>query len=119
MPFESFGKSKNFADNILAFRKNTKDFLPVTWGSPAPKSSISGDMESVTYKIKENDKKKYDIKDGEELSGMDLIKRNGKNLRKDKIQIPSTSHIASIPFQKYVSSKYSESWKRLEENIKS
>ena len=95
---------------LMAARKNSRNFSPVTWGSQQDKSSIDGKLESVIPKdlyphswqnsIVQHSKadilfKSFHAKPGEHLSGVDLLKRNGP-LKGDSF--PSTSHFATIPF---------------------
>ena len=95
---------------LMAARKNTRNFSPVTWGSDQNKSSIDGQLESVIPKdlyphswqnsavqhSKARDLfRDFRAKPGEHLSGVDLLKRNGP-LKGDNF--PSTSHFATIPF---------------------
>lgn len=42
-------KTRITAEQLLAARKATRDFQPVTWGSNAPKSSLDGQRESVIH----------------------------------------------------------------------
>jgi len=91
----------------LGARKNTRNFGPVTWGGPVPKSSLSGDLESVTYEASDKEKLDAGLRKGEELSGVDLLKR----LR--KFPFPSTSHMAALPFLIGLESKREALWREL------
>ncbi len=98
VPVESYAKARNLADSLLAARKNSRDFAAVTWGSNRPKSSLDGARESV---IPKNDSpnadvmyRRYRAKVGEQLSGVDLLKRLGKE--GDGTHFPSSSHMAAL-----------------------
>jgi CRISPR-associated protein Cmr2 len=109
---------------LLAARKNTRDFAPVTWGEEltgAPKSSIDGMLESIVPETAyprpldtrnprglEDRKKDYLHKarilreafgagPHEKLSAVDLLKRLGPMSDSDD-DFPSTSHVAALPF---------------------
>lgn len=119
MPYDSYGKSKKYAEYLLAARKNTKDFVPVTWGNPQPKSSITGDAESITHNFSQSQKNQFSIKGGEELSGIDLIKRGGGLVyRSHRGPVPSTSSVASLPFRKFVSFQYPDEWKKFSSSMR-
>lgn len=107
LPYDS-GHYKDIRENVealMAARKNTRDFSRVKWGSRQPKSSIDGQLESVIsdnkyFPAQLRDKANYlysrfGAKQGEHLSGVDLLKRKGP-LYGDSF--PSTSHFATIPF---------------------
>jgi CRISPR-associated protein Cmr2 len=103
---------------LMAARKNTRDFQPVQWGADVPrqKSSIDGQLESVIpewrYPNRRTDSAKkrlektqllynnYRAGPSEQLSGVDLLKRNGRLTPGDdaSTHFPSTSHIAALPF---------------------
>ena len=103
---------RNQLEAIVAARKNTHTFAPVTWGKNVPKSSLDGQLESVIpetdypppnaspaerQKKLEELYKQYKIAGlGERLSGIDLLKRFGKTAF--DTQFPSTSHFAALPF---------------------
>lgn len=98
------------AEALFVARKVTRDFNQML-GANVPKSSLDGSRESV---IDENDypnkddsvarkegkvKELYDnyhARQGERLSGVDLLKRLGA--REDEPDFKSTSHMAAIPF---------------------
>lgn len=82
---------------LLAARKNTRDFAPVSWGSEAYKSSLDGARESVLrLPEKEADRLRVrlGLRPGEYLAGPDLLKRWWKNGH----GFPSTTHMAVLPF---------------------
>lgn len=99
------------AEAMLIARKNTRDFNQMT-GTNVPKSSLDGSRESVIDEDEYPDNKKdspgtkedkvkklydnYNARQGERLSGVDLLKRLGA--RKDEPDFKSTSHMAAIPF---------------------
>ncbi|NTW00343.1 MAG: type III-B CRISPR-associated protein Cas10/Cmr2 [Oscillochloris sp.] len=96
---------------LLAARKTTRDFGPAIWGRELPKSSITGQLESVipedrylTYKDTDKQKENkiialwqnYGAGQAERLSAVDLLKRHGK--KPDQDRFLSTSHVAALPF---------------------
>lgn len=115
---------------LMAARKNTRDFSKVKWGSSQFKSSLDGQLESVIPDWRYPDRKKdsekeikqketylyerYNVGPAEYLSGVDLLKRRGvvqieEELTKSELpeterfsfpSVPSTSHIATLPFLK-------------------
>ncbi len=100
-----YADGRNRAEALLAARKNTRAFTPVTWGAHRPKSSITGEMESVLPNPNPNDPadaenrwQVYRAGPHEHLSGVDLLKRHGGV----KMPFPSTSHMAAKPFMRRV-----------------
>ncbi len=100
-------------ESMMAARKNTRDFDPVTWESNQPKSSIDGQLESVipegeypSRRATDTDKRErirhlyehYGAGPAERLSGVDLLKRHGTTTSDS--HFPSTSHMATLPFLK-------------------
>lgn len=105
-----YAEVREQAEAMLIARKNTRDFNQMT-GANAPKSSLDGSRESVIDeeeypKNNANDKEdkirdlyeKYRARQGERLSGVDLLKRLGA--RKDEPDFKSASHMAAIPFMR-------------------
>lgn len=110
----AYEDTRKKVEALTAARKNTRNFQPVSWGSSQPKSSIDGQLESVipgkAYVRQGNSErtqanqfyKKYYARSTEYLSGVDLLKRLGS--RPDSpsdfegISVPSTSHVATIPY---------------------
>ena len=112
-----YRRRRSELEALLAVRKATRDFKPVTWGSAAPKSSLDGMRESViperaypdrqdsdrdrTRKI-EKLYRDYGAGQAERLSGVDLLKRHvERDLTVEEqpnvARFPSTSHIAALP----------------------
>lgn len=89
-PGTSYHKAREQVEVLMAARKNTRNFQPVTWGSNQPKSSITGELEAVTGNGQ------CGAKRGEYLSGVDLLKRHGN--RGAEARFVSTSHMAALPF---------------------
>lgn len=95
-----YKKARDFAEALLNARKVTRNFAPVTWGSPAPKCSLDGSRESIipedAYKLKESElREKYGLQRGERLCGVCLLKRHGR--RGPQEYFFSTSHVAAFP----------------------
>lgn len=108
-PGESYKSVRERVYKYMAARKNVRNFEAVTWGADVYKSSLDGALESVTtyvWKEKEinrplsqEEKQRHQadlinlgLRTGEELSGVDLIKRLSNQ------PFPSTTHIASLPY---------------------
>ncbi len=92
--------ARTYADALLAARKNSRNFQPVDWkGEKLPKSSLNGRMETVIPPKLDAQTmyKKFHARPGEQLSGVDLLKRLGKAENNDKSRFPSTSHMAVMP----------------------
>lgn len=89
------------AENLLAARKNCRNFSQPTWGSSRPKSSLDGGRESVIPQSVSGDAqamyRQFKAKAGEQLSGVDLLKRLGRF--GDHEHFPSTSHMAAMPLR--------------------
>ncbi len=111
-----YAEAREKADALLAARKATRNFIQPTWSSNAPKSSLDGARESVIPKEayperndpKEKEKienlyKNYHARRGEQLSGVDLLKRLGSPGKARKFK--STSDMAAIPFVQRLRSK--------------
>jgi CRISPR-associated protein Cmr2 len=96
---------------LLAARKATRDFAPVTWGATVPKSSIDGQRESVIdeklypdrRESQQEQQKKiealyrnYRAGPAERLSGVDLLKRHGQP-GNATLAFASTSDVAVRP----------------------
>ena len=114
VPFENeqaYQKTRITAEQLLAARKATRDFQPVTWGSNAPKSSLDGQRESVIHEeiypcrtaTPEQRKEiahklylQYRVNEGERLCGIGLLKRHGESKAESKAFF-STSHVAALP----------------------
>lgn len=113
LPFDEaqYATTRAALDALLAARKTTRDFAAVTWGGPVPKSSITGQLESViseaAYPARRDDKverkrkidnlfNQYGAGQAERLSAVDLLKRHGR--RSQQTQFLSTSHVAALPF---------------------
>lgn len=97
---EPFRSVRQKAESLLAFRKNTRDFVQVK-GLNQRKSSLDGRLESVipeSFYLQQNSRKlftKFRAKQDERLSGVDLLKRLGN--RNQEREFPSTSDVAAAP----------------------
>ncbi|MBX3013287.1 MAG: type III-B CRISPR-associated protein Cas10/Cmr2 [Caldilineaceae bacterium] len=96
----SYVPARTQAEALLAARKSTRDFDPVSWGASVPKSSLDGLRESVIDKgaYQLGEKQLFDyfgIRPGEELCGVGLLKRRGNRGNQDGFY--STSHVAALP----------------------
>jgi len=112
LPFadgEDYRAKRTVLDRLLAARKTTSAFAPVTWGSDQPKSSIDGRLESVIPADRYPHHKDspaikvakitallidYGAGPAERLSGIDLLKRRSQGNQ----SFLSTSHVAALPF---------------------
>jgi CRISPR-associated protein Cmr2 len=89
-------------ETLLKARKATRNFASCSeWSSSAPKSALDGQRESV---IREEafDKltagqlrRRFNVRGGERLCGVGLLKRNGNRGTDDSFF--STSHVAALP----------------------
>lgn len=94
VPLEGdYAPARNRLAAVMAARKNTREFMPVGWGSSLPKSSLDGARETVIAGASEAWKRRVGIRPGEELSGVDLVKR----LWPERAFL-STSHVAALPY---------------------
>lgn len=116
----SYQDVREQAEVMLIARKNTRNFKQMT-GANVPKSSLDGSRESVIDESKypknnsnEVDKEnavrdlyeKFRARQGERLSGVDLLKRLGA--RNNQPEFKSTSHMAAIPFLRRLGSAKDE-----------
>ena len=107
---DSYSNARDSAEAMFAARKVTRDFSQAM-GSSVPKSSLDGaresvipkqayperkDTEDVKSKKAGNLYKHYHARRGEQLSGVDLLKRLGDPEKAPKFK--STSDMAAIPF---------------------
>lgn len=104
----AYPQARRQVEALMAARKATRDFAPVTWGSNVPKSSIDGLRESVipesAYPKGKNDPnyqskvealyKRYGAGPAERLSGVDLLKRHAQPV---ELAFASASDIAVRP----------------------
>jgi CRISPR-associated protein Cmr2 len=94
VPIEKhYAQARNRLVAVVAARKNTRDFQPVAFAKSVPKSSLDGARESVTYRASASWKRKHGLREGEELSGVDLLKRLWP-----ENSFLSTSHLAALPY---------------------
>ena len=102
----SWKQDRNRVEALMAARKNTRTFSPVTWGGALDKSSLDGQRESVVSAALDEAKKDgarghlqlrrwVGIRPGENLCGVGLMKRHGGSLARQGIF--STSHVAALP----------------------
>lgn len=96
-----YEQARAHAEALLAARKVTRNFAPVTWGGPVPKCSLDGCRESVILEhicgqmTEAQRRKNYGIRPGERLCGVGLLKRHGRRGQDDRFL--STSHVAALP----------------------
>jgi len=110
VPYQEDGykRAREEAETLLSARKATRNFKQAI-GSNNPKSSLDGSRESVIdereYPQKNESNKadkvrklynNYHARQGERLSGVDLLKRMGG--KDDEPDFKSTSHMAALPF---------------------
>lgn len=113
----AYEKARERAEEVLAARKNTSVFGPVTWGGEWPKSSIDGKLECVIPENMYNNSEDavralyehYKAGPQERLSAVDLLKRLSAErlIKPEEGEAPhivlSTSHIAATPFLRRLS----------------
>lgn len=99
----SYPEARERLGRLMAARKNTRDFGPNPWPAPVPKSSLDGALESVIYQADEQQRLKAGIRQGEQLSGVDLLKR--RYLEEKNESFASTTDMALIPFLEGLSSQ--------------
>ncbi len=135
IPYEGekdYAKARQNATRYMAARKNTRDFAPVTWGGPVQKSSLDGALESVIDlrwkyeklsdipdEVKQSHEKaklKKGIRPGEELSGVDFLKR--RYLVEEQRPFASTTLMALLPFLEGLSEDERKALKEAIENLK-
>ena len=106
-----YANARRYADALLAARKNSRNFKRVDWeGAGLQKSSLNGRMETVIPpKLSaEAMYNQFRARSGEQLSGVDLLKRLGKAKQNDKSRFPSTSHMAAMPLEAKLAAKASD-----------
>lgn len=102
LPFDeqNYQETRKQLEALMAARKSTRNFSQVSWGDFVPKSSISGQLESVipepAYLSARDLYENYGAGSAERLSGVDLLKRRGVTAYGE--HFPSTSHMATLPF---------------------
>jgi CRISPR-associated protein Cmr2 len=117
---KDYEKVRDRAEMLLAARKNTRNFAQME-GANKPKSSLDGKLESVIHKdaypeanakAKERILKakslydRYRARAGEQLSGVDLMKRLGEPTQGEGVpKFHSTSHFAALPFMRMLERK--------------
>lgn len=104
-----WGETRRRAEAALAARKSLRDFAPVTWGAPVPKSRLDGQRESVIAEAAfvgvthngraERLRQNFGIGPTERLCGVGLLKRNGRRALTAQqargARVSSTAHVAS------------------------
>ncbi|MEN3334127.1 MAG: CRISPR-associated protein Cmr2, partial [Blastocatellia bacterium] len=97
-----YRQARDEAEALLAARKNLRNFVqPEDWSDYLPKSSLDGFRESViqesAYDKLDKDalRKQLDVREGERLCGVGLLKRHGNRQGDDSFF--STSHVAALP----------------------
>lgn len=114
---DNYKRAREIAETLLAARKSTRDFAQFV-GDYVPKSSLDGSRESViprdaypsiangpqeVVKI-QNLYRHYRARRGEQLSGVDLLKRLGQR-QKTEQKFKSTSHMAALPYLQMIRRK--------------
>lgn len=104
---DGYADARRRAEALLAQRKNTRLWKPVTWGKDVPKSSIDGERESVLHESLFDDltpeqiRKRYGVGPTERLCGVGLLKRHGQHpTKKYSHRFLSTGHLAAWPVYK-------------------
>ena len=133
VPYEdNYKTARDKAEEMFAARKVTRNFNQAV-GSSSPKSSLDGSRESVIPKGEYPERKDaedlkktkinnlykhYHARRGEQLSGVDLLKRLGDPENSPKFK--STSDIAAIPFIQMLDNRLGEGQgRKFVESIKS
>lgn len=108
---------RKIVEALLAARKVSRNFRPVSWGDNVPKSSLDGLRESVIdeavfdqlelsllgaapkEELLKNLRTRYGVRGKERLCGVGLLKRHGKPKKNHKgiDRFFSTSHVAALP----------------------
>lgn len=126
---QAYSQARDKAEALLATRKNTRNFQQVQ-GDYTPKSSLDGARESVipeeAYPQGNNDPTRkskiqrlyrfYHARQGERLSGVDLLKRLGGQKMAPKFK--STSHMAALPLLERVRLSVTDNDQRMLDEIK-
>lgn len=106
---DDWGETRRRAEAALAARKSLRDFAPVTWGAPIPKSRLDGQRESVIDEAAfprpaqrgraERLRQSFGVGPAERLCGVGLLKRNGRHALSSQqargSRVISTAHVAS------------------------
>jgi CRISPR-associated protein Cmr2 len=107
---DGYSEARKEAEALLAARKNTRLWKPVSWGKPVPKSSIDGERESVLHEdlfngvgkegglLPEEVRRRYGVGPTERLCGVGLLKRHGvREGSRYAHRFLSTGHLAAWP----------------------
>jgi len=99
---DAFSEARSRAEAIFSARKNTRDFQQARGEGGLPKSSLDGFRESVLLGKRDGKdaRKNSRIEEGENLSGVDLLKRWGNRPNNEKFL--SATDIAAKPFEIYL-----------------
>ncbi|MGI5845247.1 MAG: type III-B CRISPR-associated protein Cas10/Cmr2 [Candidatus Xenobium sp.] len=87
---------------LLAARKNTRDFSPVTWGSDRPKASLDGlresvlDLSALSDRQRESWAHRLGVRPGEILCAVSLLKRRGAR-GEEGSAFASVAHVTAGP----------------------
>lgn len=99
----SWSNDRKNVEALLASRKNTRDFKPVSWGGSRPKSSLDGQRESVLELTNEALAQRLGVRGGEVLCAVSLLKRRGQRGQGRQF---STSHVAAQPILRQLSPEH-------------
>ena len=97
----NYREVRSGAERMLAARKNSRLFAPVTWGAPVEKSSLDGQREFVFdlqkfQKSRPEGLRRWGLRPGEKLCGVSALKRLGSMHSDYRTKAAlSTSHVAS------------------------
>ena len=109
---DEYQKARKKVEYLLAARKATRNFISTeAWSGNVPKSALDGQRESVIHEdvyntvrekrmTKEELRRQFGVREGERLCGVGLLKRHGNRGNNDSFF--STSHVASLPFIKFL-----------------
>jgi len=113
-PAADYAQVRSQLEAVMAARKVTRDFAPVTWGRDVPKSSLDGLRESVIPELVYDQVRRgqmneemlrhyYGVGKAERLCGVGLLKRHGQRGTGDRFF--STSHVAALPLLHRITDK--------------
>jgi len=90
---------RQLAERKLAGRKSLREFTAPSWqGAGLPKSSLDGVREAVLSGISQNDSRAYQLKKGEHLDALGVVKRFGPWNYKSRPRFDNMAQVAARPY---------------------